>query len=224
MKSYGLISKISDYRRTDSVAYRMRQKRYEHFLKLATSVGRPLTILDVGGTKAVWERIGFVDRLDIRITLLNISIEATGHSNVESVIGDARNMRQYPNRYFDVVFSNSVIEHVGGMQEIQSMANEILRVAKNYYIQTPNRYFPIEPHFVFPMFQFLPIHLRTVLIQRFALGWFHKIPDRQKAEEVARGINLLSRKEMKHLFPDAVITNERMFGLTKSIQAHRFGI
>ena len=67
-------------------------------------------------------------------------------------------------------FSNSVIEHVP--PQLQSkFAEEVARVATRYFVQTPNRYFPIEPHYQLPLFQFLPKGIRKALNKRFALGW-----------------------------------------------------
>jgi hypothetical protein len=222
VKNGGLLSKLIDFRQTDSVAARVRQKRWENFRSLTSSVERPMKILDVGGLQAVWERIGFVDQPDIHITLLNITKMPAEHWNMESVVGNACSMPQFYDKQFDIVYSNSVIEHVGGEKEVRSMADEIRRVGKRYYIQTPNRYFPLEPHFVFPMFQFLPIGLRATLVQHLPLGWFGKIPDRKRAEAEVRAINLLSKSQVKGLFPDAVTMDERFFGMSKSIQAIKF--
>ncbi len=61
----------------------------------------------------------------------------------------------FGDREFDIAFSNSVIEHVP--PELQAaFAAEVSRVADRYFVQTPNRYFPIEPHYQLPLFQFLP--------------------------------------------------------------------
>jgi 2-polyprenyl-3-methyl-5-hydroxy-6-metoxy-1,4-benzoquinol methylase len=79
-------------------------------------------------------------------------------------------MRQFRDHQFDVVYSNSVIEHVGDLDDMRRMAQEIQRVGKRYFLQTPNRYFPIEPHFVFPFFQFLPRPVQISLVQKFRLG------------------------------------------------------
>ena len=222
MKDGGLLSKIIDYRQPTSLSAQLRQKRWEAFRDLTASVERPMKILDVGGLQSVWERIGFADQPDIRITLLNIKKAPADHWNMESIEGNACSMPQFHAGQFDIVYSNSVIEHVGGEKEIRAMADEIRRVGKRYYVQTPNRYFPVEPHFVFPMFQFLPVSLRISLVQHFPLGWFEKIPDRERAEKYVRSINLLTKNQVKNLFPDAVTIDERFFGLSKSIQAIKF--
>ena len=222
MNNRGLLSKLIDFREPTSVAARIRQKRWDEFCRLTSSVERPMKILDVGGAQTVWERIGFVDQPDIHITLLNITKMAADHWNMESVVGNACSMPQYKDKQFDIVYSNSVIEHVGGDREVRAMADEVRRVGKRYYIQTPNRYFPIEPHFVFPMFQFLPISVRTALVQHLPLGWYGKIPDRQRAAAEVRAINLLTKSQVQRLFPDAVTMEERFFGLSKSLQAISF--
>lgn len=47
---------------------------------------------------------------------------------------------------FDWIFSNAVIEHVGNDEAQLLFINEMLRVAKNVFFTTPNKYFPIEAH------------------------------------------------------------------------------
>jgi hypothetical protein len=95
---------------------------------------------------------------------------------------------------------------------MRKMAREIQRVGKWYFIQTPNLYFPIEPHFVFPLFQFLPISWRVYLVRHFNLGWIRQEPDRERAEREVRSINLLSKTQLRSLFPDANVTAEMFFG------------
>jgi 2-polyprenyl-3-methyl-5-hydroxy-6-metoxy-1,4-benzoquinol methylase len=223
MKSYGTaLSKLLDIHRPDSFTSKMRQKRWEFFRELAASVERPMKILDVGGTQIVWERIGFANNPDIHITVLNYEQMYSNYENIVCVKGDACNMQQYKDKEFDIVFSNSVIEHVGDDERIRQMAEEVKRVGKNYYLQTPNYFFPVEPHFSFPLFQFLPIGLRATLLQHFDLGWVPKRPARADAEAEVKAIHLLSKRDVKRLFPKASIRDERLFGLTKSIQAYEF--
>jgi adenylate kinase len=212
-----MLPKFADNQDPNSLASRMRAKRNRRFRSLLDRLPRPLRILDVGGTPAVWETIGLVDQPDVEITLLNLTPVEVRHRNVRSVIGDARDMRCFHDDEFDVVYSNSVIEHVGDARQMNRMASEIRRVARHYFVQTPNRYFPIEPHFVFPMFQFLPVSVRVLLVQNFSLGWFHREPDRRRAEDEVRSIHLLSKRELKGLFPDGAIAEEKLFGLTKSL-------
>jgi len=72
------------------------------------------------------------------------------------------------------------------------MANEGRRVGKRYFVQTPNLYFSIEPHFVFPFFQFLLLQAKVWLITHFYLGWCKKISSLEIAVAIAISIKLLS--------------------------------
>jgi SAM-dependent methyltransferase len=215
-----MVLKFADNRDPTSFASRLRAKRYEWFRSFIGGLPRPLTLLDVGGTEAVWETLGFVNQPDIHITLINVAPHATSYRNMASICGDARDMSQFRRHQFDVVYSNSVIEHVGDLDDMRRMAREVRRVGKYYFVQTPYRYFPIEPHFVFPLFHFLPRPLQIALVQRFNLGWSEPKPERQIAEQAIDSIRLLALNEMRALFPNALIRKERLFGLTKSLIAH----
>src|ERR1039457_2552789 len=108
-----MVFKFADNRDPNSLASRLRAKRHEWFRSLISNLPRPLTVLDVGGTETVWEIIGFVNQPDIQITIINIEPSETSYNNISLVVGDARDMRQFRDHQFDVVYSNSVIEHVG---------------------------------------------------------------------------------------------------------------
>ena len=101
------------------------------------------------------------------------------------------------------------------------MANEVMRVGKRYFVQTPNKRFPLEPHFLFPFFQYLPAAVRAQLVHRFDIGWYKRIPSLAKAREEVDSIQLLTRRGFAGLFPGATIYEEKMFGLTKSFVAFR---
>lgn len=179
-------------------------------------------ILDIGGTYQYWEMMTAGLALDqpFHVTLLNPEPEALQHPSFISLAGDGRAMPNFSDGQFEIVFSNSTIEHVGCFEDQMRMAKEVRRVGKRYFVQTPNRYFPIEPHFVFPFFQFLPILLRVWLVQHFDLGWFSRISDQSAAFREVTSIRLLSRREFEYLFPQAHIFEERFYGLVKSFVAY----
>jgi 2-polyprenyl-3-methyl-5-hydroxy-6-metoxy-1,4-benzoquinol methylase len=131
--------------------------------------------------------------------------------NVLSVQGDGTRL-EFGDSEFDAAFSSSVIEHVPRELQ-QAFASEVRRVARHYFVQTPNRWFLVEPHYQLPLFQFLPKRVQRALNRRFTLGWQTK----GEWEE----INLLSARDLRRLFPDATIHRERVFGLTKSLMAIR---
>jgi len=74
----------------------------------------------------------------------------------------------------------------------------------------------IEPHFVFPLFQFLPIELKVWLITHFSMGWYGKISDIKQARETVSSIRLLNKKDLLNLFPESKIWEEKILFLTKS--------
>jgi hypothetical protein len=106
-----------------------------------------------------------------------------------------------------------------GMDEAKSLAlgRECLRVGKKHLIQTPNRYFPLEPHFLVPFF---PTQLRAWLHHHFDLGWWRKAKNYLEALEEVESIRLLSCREFAYLFPRSKIWREKLFGITKSFVAH----
>jgi SAM-dependent methyltransferase len=213
-----MLRKLADHREERSLARLLRKKRFAFFQSLLSRLERPVYILDVGGTEAYWQAMGGWED-GVFVTLLNLTREEVTLPGVTGMTGDAREIRA-DDRSFDIVFSNSVIEHVGNHQDQLQMAREVRRVGKRYFIQTPNRYFPLEPHFLFPFFQFLPLGVRVWLMQNFNLGWFAKTPDRQRAREIVEGIRLLGKEEFRSLFPDARIYEEKVFGITKSFVAY----
>lgn len=118
-------------------------------------------------------------------------------------------------RAFDIVFSNSVIKHLGTIDQQRLFADECRRVGIRYYIQTPNRNFPIEPHFLTPIIHYLPRHIQRKLLQYTPWALITK-PSEQKIQQVFEEIRLLDKKELQSLFPDAEIWKERFLGLVKS--------
>lgn len=210
----------ADTSNAGSLASRMRSARMAFFLSLLRDLPRPIRILDVGGTAEAWERPGAAEAGGLEVTLVNQEPQVVARPGVVSVVGDARAMPQFAAAAFDVVYSNSVLEHFGTAADQRQMANEVRRIGRRYFVQTPYRYFPIEPHVLLPGFQFLPIRVRAALLQHRQLGWVERRPTRVAALEKVRRIRLLDRREVQHLFPEAHIARERFWGLTKSLIAY----
>jgi len=214
-----MFRRIADNRDEQSMAVRFRRKRFAFFLSLLSQLERPVRVLDIGGTEGYWKTMGLDATDQVFITLLNLSQDNVTLPYLTSIVGDARNLDMKDNS-FDIVFSNSVIEHVGGHQDQMQMAKEVHRVGRCYFVQTPNKYFPLEPHFLFPFFQFLPIRLRVFLLRNFNLGWFKRTPNAQEAREAVESIRLLTKREFAALFPDALIYEEKILWMTKSFVAY----
>lgn len=187
-----------------------RRRRYERFASLC-ALGATDTVIDVGaGSGAALERFNETNP----ITALDLEPVAAGwlaNPNVTVVAGDATRL-PFADRAFSVAFSNSVIEHIP-VTDRERFAEEIRRVADRYYVQTPYRYFPIEPHYQVPFFQFLPARVQKWINARVTLGW--------RGRGGWEDTRLLSVRELRCLFPDATIHRERLFGLTKSLMAVR---
>ena len=214
LKSF--LKKVANSTTNDSLAASLRRKRFRHFLKLVEQFGgKSLVILDIGGWERFWEIQNFADTSH-QIILLNTTKFTTQHSGISSIVGDARDLSNFPDHSVDIVFSNSVIEHLETFENQIKMANEVRRIGKTYFVQTPSYYFPMEPHFLFPFFHWLPIPTRTFLVQHFSFGYFKKQATKEEAEKLVREHHLLKRRELHSLFPDAQLITERFMGFTKS--------
>ncbi len=208
-----------DNRDPGSWAARFRRRRFELFLKLVEPLPRPVSVLDVGGEQRFWEVMGLAGDASFSITLLNIAPQPVTYANLTSLSGDAADLGRFSDQQFDVVFSNSVIEHLGSFERQQRMASEVRRVGRSYFVQTPNRRFPLEPHFLLPWFQYYPEWLQVGLLRRFRLGWYAPIPDPQAARQHVCAHRLLDEAELRRLFPGARIYHERVLGVVKSLVA-----
>jgi hypothetical protein len=204
----------------ESLATKIRKQRIGFFEQLLCQIPKPIAILDVGGTEFFWKMVEF-SNADVEITLLNLDKQPTTKPNFASIVGDARSMQQFADAEFDVVFSNSVIEHLGTFEHQRQMADEVRRVGKRYFIQTPNKYFPIEPHFELPFFQWFPVTLRAWLASHLDLGWYRRFPSYELARKEVESIRLLTKPEMQKLFPEAVLREERVGGFTISFIAFK---
>jgi hypothetical protein len=180
------------------------------------AISNQTRIIDLGGTPLNWS---FVEQRPA-VTMVNIAggrwvgdLDPLQH---KMVLYDGRAV-PFPDRGFDICFSNSVIEHVGDANAVAFFASEIRRLAPRYFVQTPNRYFFVEPYFMCVLIHFLPMILKRHLIRRGSVwGWVTK-PDQETIDKTLRGIRLLTAKDMHKLFPDAEIVRERVLGFTKSI-------
>jgi hypothetical protein len=178
-------------------------------------------ILDVGGNSFNWRLLP----PGPPIVLINLAPEHFGDTSDQErrflrVVADGRDL-PFRNASFDVVFCNSVIEHLNTGDTQRRMAAEIARVGKSYFVQTPDRRFPVEPHFITPFFHFLPRPMRRSLARNFTVwGWITRAPQ-SVAVDLVNEIKLLGPSQMRTLFPDGTIITERFFGLPKSLIAVR---
>lgn len=195
-----------------------RRRRMRRFARLMTT-GADDRILDVGGTPWVWEEYTGAGR----ITLLNRGSATPTPAEAARftfVTGDGCAL-PFATGSFEILFSNSVIEHVGTWERQQAFALEARRVGRRLWVQTPAREFFIEPHLIAPGVHWLPRAAQRRLIRNFTVrGWLER-PDSRAVEAFLDEVRLLTLEEMRALFPDCTILRERFLGLTKSYIAVR---
>ena len=189
-----LMRSLADNERPDSLANRLRRKRAELLQRELLGQSSPQRVLDVGGTENFWIQSGLSDVANIEVVLLNLEPEPITLPNFSSIVGDARDLSGFADNEFDFVVSNSVIEHVGDIDDQRRMAEHVRRVGKKFFVQTPARSFPIEPHFLFPFFAVLPEKIKVFLLTRFNLGWYQKLPTAEQAREFLRWFRLPAMK------------------------------
>lgn len=206
---------FADNTNPNSYSYKARKKRFSWFVE-KMQISPTDKILDVGGAESTWLGTGY----EKNITLLNIGFKKEEMNPIfQYIVGNACHMDKIEDKQFDVVFSNSVIEHVGKGKEQENFASEVKRVAKKYWIQTPNKHFPLEPHFLFPFFQYLPEKLQLWI----GMNWKYSHLKRNNeniSDELSR-LKLLSKSEFSKLFTEASIIEEKFMGLTKSLIAYK---
>lgn len=221
------LDKFVDYSNPGSFGSSLRRNRSLRITRLVEDMfqryGR-CRILDLGGTYYYWTIFpaDWLERYNVTITLLNldeISLPPEAGERFESVVGNACKLGSYKDGEFDLVHSNSVIEHVGTWGDMSSMAAESARVGKAYYHQTPYFWFPIEPHFLCPMIHWLPMSLRAKIARRVALGNWPKADSFDAAMKAQTSAVLLDRSMMRTLFSDAKVEFEFFCGLPKSLVA-----
>jgi len=182
--------------------------------------GPSTTILDVGGTTYNWNLLGTPGHL----TLVNLELPREGVDalppNVTVVIGNGTRL-DFEADSFDVAFSNSVIEHLGGWPAQQAFAAELRRVGRGVWVQTPARGFPVEPHLLGLFIHWLPRSWQRRLV-RWTTGWgWLARPTPERIDALLDELRLLDHREMELLFPDCEIRRERFLGLTKAYVAVR---
>lgn len=203
-----------------SVGARKRAERWQLVRHLFPDFAT-LSVVDLGGTVEAWRR---APARPARVTVLNLF--EPGESDDPSIVpvtGDACDARTAleaaeAGTSYDLVFSNSLLEHVGGHAARSRLAAEVHSLAPRHWVQTPYRYFPVEPHWLFPGLQFLPMAARSRLAAAWPLS--HSRPDSaEQAMSEVQWTELVGIAEMRSYFPTSTIHREKVAGLTKSLVA-----
>jgi len=178
-----------------------------------------MRVIDLGGSEAFWASFSS-DQRPRDLTIVNLGHGAAAPPNGHVWADACSTPELFPEGSFDLVVSNSDLEHVGGHHRRKQFATAVNWLAPRHWVQTPNLYFPLEPHWLFPGMQFLPFDVRVAVARRWHLGHVRARSVAEAVEEVA-ACELVSRSQMRALFPQSEIWTERVVGLAKSLVAIR---
>jgi hypothetical protein len=216
---------VDPYTDPGSLEYKLRRRRYQGLRELIDQIlvrkGR-CRIIDLGGAELYWDIAStHIDDGRITVDLVNLTKLPTARANFESFAGDACDLGDLDDMSYDLVHSNSLIEHVGMWHNMVKMATNVRRLAAAYFVQSPYFWFPVEPHFRFPIWHWLPESWRYRLIMTKDIGYMKKAPSVSEAMSSVQSVILLDRRQYAALFPDAQIRREKFCGFTKSLIAVR---
>jgi ubiquinone/menaquinone biosynthesis C-methylase UbiE len=180
-------------------------------------------IIDLGGTERYWSILSteILDRFNVHVVLVNLAPQQTltNDERFTAVVGDACDLQEFEDGSFDIAHSNSVLEHVGGWNEMMEFSNEVKRVSRKHFVQTPYFWFPIEPHCMTPFLHWLPRPWQVSLVQRFSLGYWPRQENLTHAMRQVDSSQLLDMKMFRELFGGSKISFETVFFLPKSMIA-----
>lgn len=206
-----------DFQVINRAAEHFRARRMQLFAQ-TFELTEETRVLDVGGSPEIWDLMTIRPRL----TILNFPTALEWKSSVNRVGGDGCAL-PFRDKSFDLVFSNSVIEHVGSRAKQEQFAREIVRVGLRYWIQTPNRRFPFDQHLLMPFLHLLPKKWQRPIAER-GTGW--ELVTQPSAaqrdyylDHCLNEVILLSAGDLKKLFPGARLVYERLIGWPKSLIA-----
>lgn len=206
--------------------FNFRKKRAEFIKKIISFIyeeNNSCKIIDLGGTEEFWNIIdtNFLYENNVQITLINLhpyEVKNKQIFKIHHMDFFSLNPKDFPE--YDLSFSNSVIEHLGNYENQKKFVKLHKSIAKYFYCQTPNKYFFIEPHFIFPFFQHLPKKLQVILMINFKLGNFNKKISKKQAFNYIKEIKLLSKKDLLFLFSNANLVTEKFSFQNKSFIIH----
>lgn len=192
----------SPYRFQEPIRRFFRARRLRGFRERYASCQ---TIVDIGGDHNLWNFVGRKDG----VFVVNVWVP-NEQLHVPYVLADGRNL-PLPDHCVDLAFSNSAIEHVGDFKDQTAFAQEMRRVARRVYCQTPCRMFPIDPHMSVFFLHWLPRKWLTTTVLRYLTinGWLLQKP-------YEYDVTWLTKRKLREIFPGCDIKTERFLCLPKS--------
>ena len=204
-----LRSAIADGYDSRTLAGQARQRRWKELLRRFADF-QDMTIVDLGGDTRYWRSAPVRPAHVTLVDPVGYHLDAP-EDWMTTIVGDACDPDLGLDG-FDLCHSNSVIEHVGGPHRRRQFAENVMASATHHWIQTPYRYFPVEPHWLFPGFQFLPLPARAWIGPRWPIA-----PPMGDPVAAALDIDLVTITELRHLFPSSDLWTERIGGIVKSL-------
>lgn len=222
--SSALVRRAANYDDPRSLGSRLRARRSAHLVEQLAATHAAfgkVSVIDIGGTRYYWNALpdNVLERFNVSLVIVNLPGEPHPEDTdrITYKAGDGCALDWVDDRQFDIAHANSVLEHVGQWDRQRAFAGEVRRVANGYVAQTPNLWFPMEPHFMAPMFHWLPEPTRARLLMTFKLGHSGRADSLDDAMSRVQSVQLVNRAMFRQLFPDATIHLERIAGLPKSM-------
>ena len=195
---------------------------------------RPLRVVDLGGGAAMWRRWGITAADDLKITLVNPhESDTTGRVTLDGLPfinereADATELTPEDLRAFDLVFSNSMFEHLSSREQQVRLARTIIDSGRPYFVQVPNKASPVDPHFphpAVPFFAMYPREIQARLLTLHGFGGGRRARSIEDAYDRLGHYFPLGRTDVRRLFPTAQIQTERNLGLPMSLVARSAAI
>lgn len=195
---------------------------------------RAQSILDLGGGSGELALLLKRKGIGVNFTVADIYTDLPpAQPNIRFVRLHEDKALPFANGEFDLVICNAVIEHVTiskiecmdvtlseqvwysrSLERQRQFANEIQRVGRAYFVQTPHHDFPIDTHLWLPFTNWWP-HSWLVRLSRFT--------DRYWIKSVQGLVdwNLLRTAEIRAMFPAGDIYIERWLRVPKSVIGYK---
>ena len=205
-ETYSEAKKSLLYRILQKITLNARNQFFNLFL-VNNNYSENKSVIDIGSTPSLEkEQNTFLQKVkdNPNVTCLSnqdCKILQKKYKNIKKVIiGDAKNT-MLENNSFDIVHSNATIEHIGSFEEQVLFVKEMFRISKeSIFIQTPNRFYPIDFHTILPFVHWLPNKIHRKILKFLKLDFY--------AEE--KNLNLLDIRELKKICEILKITKYKI--------------
>jgi hypothetical protein len=211
------------------VRARAARHRSTLFRSRIEALPRPLRVIDLGGSALMWTRWGVTAGDGLRIVLANNHRMDTTHRSeplpgrfMENWPVDVLELTPASFAGFDLIFSNSMLEHLPSRHVQARLAAAIAESGKPYFIQVPNKHCIVDPHFPHPLAAFFavwPTRMQVWAHARHALGSSGRAGSVAASAAAIATYHPLGRRDLAALFPAASIVTEWNLGLPMSLVA-----